>query len=49
MKTFIISFFDTRLNIDRETTEHATSAQKAEANFQFRDPDYLILNVKPIK
>jgi hypothetical protein len=49
MKTYIISFFDTRLNIDRKLTEHATSAKDAEINFQFRNPDYLIFNVEPIK
>ena len=46
MKTYKISFFDTRLNIDRKTTEHARSQQDAETNFQFRNPEYLIFNVE---
>lgn len=48
MKTFKIYFYDTRLNIDREITEHATSARDAEINFQFRNPDYLIFKVEPL-
>jgi hypothetical protein len=48
MKNFKISFFDTRLNIDRYAIECATNQNEAINNFQFRNNDYIVFKVEYI-
>jgi hypothetical protein len=46
MKTFKITFYDTRLQVERVLNEYGTSISDACTNFNFRHPDYLILNIE---
>jgi hypothetical protein len=48
MKNFKISFFDTRLNIDRYSIECAINQSEVINNFQFRNNDYVVFKVELI-
>jgi hypothetical protein len=49
MKNFLITFYDTRLKIDRQKTYYHISLKDCESSFIFSNPDYLILDIKEIE
>ncbi len=45
MKAYKVFFFDIRLKIDRTLIEYSTSIKNCENEFNFKNPDYLIINI----
>jgi len=49
MKNFLVTYFDTRLQIERKEIYYSISLKDCESSFDFRNPDYFILDIQEIE